>query len=149
MSPAMADEPSPEKSSKAAQTAILIGASGVVLFAAILLPPYLRHRSESRRTADFVAAAQPTIDALIDAEAKYKQREGKFWRDRGQTLSAEGTKQALGVELPANVRFEVYPPDLVADPTLRIAAAGTGAADGLRLECLYDSIQKSKSCKQL
>ena len=135
--------------SKTALTATLIAVSTIVLFAAILVPPYLRDRAEGRRSTDFVANAQPVLDALIEAEAKHKESNGKFWRDAEQTLSAEATKAKLGVDLGPQPGFRVviYPPDLVADPTLRIAARGTGPMEGLTLECVYDSIEKSKGCK--
>jgi len=141
-------EPTPQQGSRAALTAVLIALSSIAVFAAILVPPYLRDRSESRRAEELTAGAQPVLDALITAEAAYKEREGKFWRDKNQTLSAEATKQALGVDLSSAYRFMVDPPDLVADPTLRVTAKGVGEAEGFTIECVYDSIARTKSCKR-
>jgi len=141
-------EPTPQQGSRAALTAVLIALSSIAVFAAILVPPYLRDRSESRRAEELTAGAQPVLDALITAEAAYKEREGKFWRDKNQTLSAEATKQVLGVDLSAAYRFMVDPPDLVADPTLRVTAKGVSEAEGFTIECVYDSIARTKSCKR-
>jgi len=136
-------------SSKTLLTAILIMASTVILIVGILLPPYLRARSERHARAAFTARAQPVLDAIITAEAAYKEREGKFWRDRDQTISADGTKQALGVDIApaAGLRLSIAPPDLVADPTLRIEATTT-EGETLTLGCVYDSIERAKNCKQ-
>jgi hypothetical protein len=142
-------ESTEQPKSKAALTALLIVVSGIAVFAAIVVPPYLRDRSERRRGEELAAAAQPTLDALITAEAAYKEREGKFWREKDQVLTPEATKQTLGVELPSAYRFMVDPPDLVADPTLRVAAKGVGPAEGFTIECVYDSIAKTKSCKRV
>jgi len=91
------------------------------------------------------------LDAIITAEAAYKEREGKFWRDQEQAVSAEAAKQALGVDIApaAGLRFAIAPPDLVADPTLRIEAVATGEGEEFTLACVYDSIEHSKSCKHL
>jgi len=136
--------------SKTALTSILIAVATLVLIAAIIAPPYLRARSESRRGEAFKASVQPVLDGLIEAERVYKEREGKFWRDKSDTLSPEATKQALGVDLGVapGFRFAVYPPDLMADPTLRVAAKGSGEAEGLMIECVYDAIAHTKSCKR-
>jgi hypothetical protein len=135
--------------SRTALTSLLIAAATLVLIGAIVAPPYLRARSEKRRSEAFVAHVQPMLDALIEAERTYKEREGKFWRDQHDALSPEATKQALGVDLgnAAGYHFAVYPADLAADPTLRVAAKGTGENEGLLVECVYDSIQHTKSCK--
>jgi hypothetical protein len=143
-------EPKAESGSKALLSGVLIALSGFVVFAAIIVPPYLRKRSEIRWGEALVARAQPVLDALITAEAAYKEREGKFWRDKNQTLAAEATKQSLGVDIskePA-LRFAIDPPDLVADPTLRIDVKGTGEAEGFAIQCVYDSIQRTKTCKR-
>lgn len=144
-------EPSSQPESRAALSSILIAVAGVVIVAAIVAPPYLRARYESRRTEEFAARAQPFLDALIEAERGYKERHGGFWRDQNETLSAEATKQALGVDLstaPPAYRFAIYPPDLVADPTLRVAAKGTAEVEGIKIECVYDAIAHTKSCKR-
>ena len=135
--------------SKTALTSILIAAATLLLVVAIVAPPYLRARSESRRSEAFAAGVQPTLDALIEAERGYKEREGKFWRDKSDARSPQATKLALGVDLVVSpaYHFAIYPPDLVADPTLRVAAKGSGDAEGLLVECVYDAIQRSKSCK--
>jgi hypothetical protein len=135
--------------SKTALTSFLIALATIVLIAAIIAPPYLRARSERQRSEAFSARVQPVLDRLIDAERAHKEREGKFWRDQHDTLSPEATKQALGMDLGATpgYRVEVYPADLVADPTLRVAAKGTGENEGLLMECVYDAIQHTKSCK--
>jgi len=136
--------------SKTALTSILIAVATLALIAAIIAPPYLRSRAESRRGEEFAAHVQPVLDALIEAERGYKEREGKFWRDKSDTLSPEATKQALGVELAVSpaFHFAIYPPDLVADPTLRVAAKGSGEAEGMMIECVYDAIAHTKSCKR-
>ncbi len=135
--------------SKTALTSILIAAATLALIAAIIAPPYLRGRSERRRSEAFAARVQPVLDALIEAERAYKEREGKFWRDKSGTLSPEATKQALGVDLAVSptFHFAIYPPDLEADPTLRVAAKGSGEGEGLMIECVYDAIAHTKSCK--
>src|SRR5262249_49575218 len=115
-----------ESSSRTALTAILIGAATLVLVAAIVGLPYLHARKEKGRIDEFAARAQPVLDALIDAERAYKERTGKFWRDQKDALSHDATMQALNVDVTSIVdcRFEVYPADLAADPTLRVAAKG-------------------------
>ena len=130
---------------------VLIAVATLAIVAAILLPPYLRGALAQRRSAAFAAQAQPTLDALIEAEGAYKEQKGKFWRDAHETLSAEATKQTLGVDLGGapDCSFAIYPPDLEADPTLRIAAKGTGDAAGMTIECVYDSIAHTKSCKRI
>jgi type II secretory pathway pseudopilin PulG len=135
--------------SKSALTSILIAVATLGLIAAIIAPPYLRGRSESRRVEAFTARVQPVLDALIEAERAYKEREGKFWRDKSDTLSPQATKQALGIDLAVSPVYHVavYPADLVADPTLRVAAKGSGEAEGLMIECVYDAIAHTKSCK--
>jgi hypothetical protein len=146
----MADLEPTSASSKTTLTAVLIGASTLLLVAAIVLPSYLRSRSEQRETAEFTAKAEPVLDAIIDAEAKYKQREGKFWRDQEQVLSADNTKKVLGVDITAasGLTFAIAPPDLVADPTLRIEAKTTGGT-ALTRACVYDSIEHTKNCKNV
>jgi hypothetical protein len=140
---------SPETpSSRTALSAVLIAVATLVVVAGIIAPPYLRARNEQRRVDEFTARAQPVLDALIEAERAYKERTGKFWRDRSDTLSAEATKEALNVDV-ANTpgsRFAVYPADLAADPTLRVAAKGTGQWEGIAIECAYDAIEKKKNC---
>jgi len=126
---------------------VLIGLATVAVVIAIIVPPYLRDRAERRRREELTAGAQPTLDALITAEAAYKEREGKFWRDKDQALSPAATEKSLGVKLPSTYRFMIDPPDLVADPTLRVAAKGIGPAEGFTIECVYDSIAKTKNCK--
>ncbi len=141
-------ESSETPSSRTGLTAILIAVATLVVVAGIVAPPYLRARNEQRRVDEFTARAQPVLDALIEAERTYKERTGKFWRDRSDTLSGEATKQALNVDV-ANTpgcRFAVYPPDLAADPTLRVAAKGTGEWEGIAIECVYDAIEKKKNC---
>jgi hypothetical protein len=135
--------------SKTALTSILIAVATIVLIGAIVAPPYLRARAEKQRSEAFVARVQPTLDKLIEAEQTYKEREGKFWRDKSDTLTPEATKQALGLDLGSSpaYHFAVYPPDLAADPTLRVAAKGTGENEGLLVECVYDAVQRTKSCK--
>jgi hypothetical protein len=135
--------------SKTALTSILITVATLVLIGAIIAPPYLRARAEKQRSEAFVAHVQPVLDKLIEAERAYKEREGKFWRDKSDTLTPEATKQALAVDLgnTPGCHFAVYPADLVADPTLRVAAKGSGENDGLLVECVYDSIEHRKSCK--
>ena len=130
-------------------TSILIALATLAVVAAIIVPPYLRSRSDRRRTESFVARVQPALDALIDAERTYKERQGKFWRDEHEDINAAAAKRALGVDLPAasDYRLAIYPADLEADPTLRTAAKGSGDAQGLTMECVYDSIQRTKSCK--
>jgi hypothetical protein len=130
-------------------TAILIGAATLVLVAVIVGLPFLRARSEKRRTDEFVARAQPVLDRLIEAERAYKERTGKFWRDQRDVLTPDATRQALNVDVAstANCRFEVYPADLEADPTLRVAAKGTGVSKGIAIECVYDAIARTKSCQ--
>ena len=131
-------------------SSVLIAAATLAVVAGILLPPYLRGVAEKRRSEAFAARAQPTLDALVEKEGPYKEQNGKFWRDQHETLSAEATKQALGVDLgAANCRFAIYPPDLEADPTLRVAAKGSGEWEGMTIECVYDSIAHTKSCKRL
>jgi hypothetical protein len=140
---------SPETpSSRTALSAVLIAIATLVVVAGIVAPPYLRARNEQRRVDEFTARAQPVLDALIEAERAYKERTGKFWRDRSDTLSAEATKQALDVDVAntPDCRFAVYPPDLAADPTLRVAAKGTGQWEGIAIECAYDAIEKKKNC---
>jgi type II secretory pathway pseudopilin PulG len=135
-------------SSRTALSAVLIAIATLVVVVGIVAPPYLRARNEQRRIDEFTAQAQPVLDALIEAERAYKERTGKFWRDRSDTLSAEATKQALNVDV-ANTpgcRFAVYPPDLAADPTLRVAAKGAGQWEGIAIECAYDAIEKKKNC---
>jgi hypothetical protein len=146
----MAETESPSAVSKTMLTAVLIAASTVALVLAIVLPPYLRARSERRQTAEFTAKAEPLLDAIIDAEAKYKQREGKFWRDQDQVLSADNTKKTLGVDITTapGLTFAIAPPDLAADPTLRIEAKTTAGAP-LTRACVYDSIEHSKNCKNV
>jgi len=138
----------PSASSRTALTAVLIGAATLLLVAAIVGLPYLRSRSEKRRTEEFVARAQPVLNALIDAERAYKERTGKFWRDQRDALSKDATRQALNVDVTPipDCRFEVYPADLEADPTLRVAAKGTGPSEGIVIECVYDAIAHTKSC---
>jgi hypothetical protein len=135
--------------SRAALTSLLIAAATLVLIGAIIAPPYFHARSERRRSEAFTARVQPVLDALIDAERTYKERQGKFWRDQRDALSPEATKQALGVDLgnTPGYRFQIYPADLVADPTLRVAAKGSGENEGLLMECVYDAIEHTKSCK--
>jgi len=137
-----------ETSSRTAPTAILIGAATLLLVAAIVGLPYLHARKEKGRIDEFAARAQPVLDALIDAERAYKERTGKFWRDQRDALSHDATKQALNVDVTStpDCRFEVYPADLAADPTLRVAAKGTGGSDGIVIECVYDAIAHTKSC---
>ena len=132
-----------------ALTAILIGAATLLLVAAIVGLPYLNARNEKRRTDEFAARARPVLDRLIDAERAYKERTGKFWRDQRDALSPEAAKQALNVDVAStpDCRFEVYPADLTADPTLRVAAKGTGASAGIVIECVYDAIAHTKSCQ--
>jgi hypothetical protein len=142
-------EPSEQPTSRTALTAVLIAVATLALVAGLLAPGYLRERNEKRRVQEFTAHAQPVLDALIEAERAYKERTGKFWRDRSDTLSAEATKQALNVDV-ANTpgcRFAVYPADLAADPTLRVAATGTGEWEGIAIECAYDAIEKKKNCR--
>ena len=136
-------------SSKNVLTVILIAASTLILCAAIVLWPYLRRRSERQRAAELTARAQPILDAMIAAEIPIKTRDGKFWRDNEQAISAEGAKQTLNVDIATapGFRFSIDPPDLAADPTLRIEAQGTGDAEGFVLACVYDSIAKTKNCK--
>ena len=131
-------------------TAIFIAVGTIALMAGIVVPPYLSARAEKARTADLTERATPTLEALITAEGAYKEREGKFWRDKEQVISAEGAKQALNVDIsPATgLRFAIAPPDLVADPTLRLEAQGTGENEGFIIACVYDSISKTKGCKQ-
>jgi hypothetical protein len=146
----MTEAPKQSGSRFASLSSVLIAAATLAVVAGILLPPYLRSTAEKRRTDAFVARAQPTLDALIEAERVYKEQNGKFWRDQHETLSAEATKQTLKVDLGApDCSFAVYPPDLEADPTLRVAAKGSGEAAGKTLECVYDSIARTKSCKLL
>jgi Tfp pilus assembly protein PilE len=135
--------------SRTALTSLLIAVATLALIAAIVAPSYLRARSERRRSEAFTTSVQPVLDALIEAERAYKEREGKFWRDHSDTLTPEATKQALGMDLPvaAGYHFAVYPADLAADPTLRVAAKGSGEAEGLMVECVYDAIAHTKSCK--
>ncbi len=135
--------------SRTALTSLLIAAATLVLIGAIIAPSYLRARSEKRRSEAFTARVQPVLDALIEAERTYKERQGKFWRDQRDALSPEATKQALGVDLGSTpgYRFEIYPADLAADPTLRVAAKGSGENEGLLMECVYDAIEHTKSCK--
>jgi hypothetical protein len=130
-------------------TAVLIGAATLLLVAAIVGLPYLHARNEKRRTDEFAARAQPVLDALIDAERAYKERTGKFWRHQRDALSPDATKQALNVDVGStpDCRFEVYPADLAADPTLRVAAKGMGASEGIVIECVYDAIARTKSCQ--
>src|SRR5215510_16349936 len=106
--------------SRTALTSLLIALATLVLIGAIIAPPYFRARAEKRRSEAFTARVQPGLDALIEAERAYKERQGKFWRDQRDALSPEATKQALGLDLGATpgYRVEVYPADLVADPTL-------------------------------
>lgn len=141
-------ESSEQPSSRSALSAILIAIATLVVVVGILGPPYWRARNERRRLDAFAAAAQPVLDALIEAERAHKERTGKFWRDRSDTLSAEATKQALNLDVAATpgVRFAVYPADLEADPTLRVAAKGTGEWEGIAIECTYDSIDHTKNC---
>jgi len=135
--------------SRTALTSLLIAAATLVLIGAIIAPSYLRARSEKRRSEAFTARVQPVLDALIEAERTYKERQGKFWRGQRDALSPEATKQALGVDLGSTpgYRFEIYPADLAADPTLRVAAKGSGENEGLLMECVYDAIEHTKSCK--
>jgi hypothetical protein len=135
--------------SRTALTSLLIAVATLVLIGAIVAPPYFRARSERRKSEAFAARVQPVLDALIEAERAYKERQGKFWRDQHDALSPEATKQALGVDLgnAPGYHFAVYPADLEADPTLRVAAKGTGENEGLLVECVYDAIQHTKSCK--
>jgi hypothetical protein len=144
----MSDAP-PSASSRTALTAILIGGATLLLVAAIIGLPYLSARSENRRTVEFGARARPVLDRLIDAERAYKERTGKFWRDQRDALSPDATKQALNVDVAStpDCRFEVYPADLAADPTLRVAAKGTGPSEGIVIECVYDAIAHTKSCQ--
>jgi type II secretory pathway pseudopilin PulG len=130
-------------------TSILIALSTLGVVAAIIVPPYLRSRREQHRIQAFVAGVQPALDALIAAEGKYKEREGKFWRDQHENIDPAAAKQALGVDLPtaSDYQLAIYPADLAADPTLRVAAKGAGDAQGLTFECVYDSIAHTKSCK--
>jgi hypothetical protein len=146
----MAKPESPSVFSKTTLTAVLIAASTLILVVAIVLPPYLRARSEQRQTAEFTAKAEPLLDAIIAAEAKYKEREGKFWRDQEQVLSAENTKKVLGVDITTapGLTFAIAPPDLEADPTLRIEAKTT-AGMPLTRACVYDAIERSKNCKNV
>jgi hypothetical protein len=142
-------ETTEQPSSRTSLTAVLIAVATLSLVAALIAPGYLRTRSEKRRVEEFTARAQPVLDALIEAERGYKERTGKFWRDRSDTLSADATKEALNVDVAATsgVRFAVYPPDLAADPTVRVAAKGTGEWEGIGIECTYDAVGKTKSCK--
>ena len=141
-------EPSEETSSRTALSAILIALATLAVVAGIVAPGYLRARKEKSRVAAFTARAQPVLDALIEAERAYKERTGKFWRDRSDTLSADATKQALNVDVASapGCRFAAYPPDLEADPTLRVAAKGTGEWEGIAIECAYDAIEHKKNC---
>jgi len=146
----MAEEPKQSTSRFASLSSVLIAAATLAIVGGILLPPYLRSAAEKRTTEAFVSRAQPTLDALIEAERVYKEQNAKFWRDQHEILSAEATKQTLNVDLGSpDCSFAVYPPDLEADPTLRIAAKGSGAAEGKTLECVYDSIARTKNCKLL
>jgi hypothetical protein len=43
--------------------------------------------------------------------------------------------------------LEGQPIAVEADPTLRVAAKGSGENEGLLVECVYDAIQRTKSCK--
>lgn len=142
---------SPQPGSRAALPAILITLATLAVVAAIIVPPYWRARNEKRRVDGFAARAQPVLDALIEAERAYKERTGKFWRDRSDTLSPEATKQALSVDVTSapGCRFAVYPADLTADPTLRVAAKGTAESEGLAIECVYDAIAHTKSCAKV
>lgn len=138
-----------QTSSWGALTGVAIALATLVLIAAIILPSYLSRRAEERNAAAFAAAAQPVLDSLIEAESGQKTKNGKFWRDKTDDLTPEATKQALGVDVStaANVTFAVFPPDLEADPTLRIEARGKGDWAGRSLLCVYDSIEHSKNCK--
>lgn len=130
-------------------TTLLILGGFLVIVGAIVGPIYWRAVYVSRRAETLAARARPVLDALIEAERGFKERNGKFWRDAKETLSAEATKNALAVDLTQapGWEFAIYPPDLVADPTLRVAARGTGEAEGIVIECVYDSIAKTKHCK--
>src|SRR5205823_9039407 len=125
--------------SRTALTSLLIALATLVLVGAIIAPSYFRARSEKLRSEAFTASVQPVLNALIDAERTYKERQGKFWRDQRDALSPEATKQALGVDLGSTpgYHFEIYPADLAADPTLRVAARGSGENEGLLMECVY------------
>jgi Tfp pilus assembly protein PilE len=144
-------EASKQSTSRLSLSSVLIAVATLALVAAILLPPYLRGVLAERRSAAFAAQAQPTLDALIEAERAYKEQKGKFWRDAHETLSPEATKQTLGVDLGGapDCSFAIYPPDLEADPTLRIAAKASREGAGMAIECVYDSIAHTKSCKRL
>ncbi len=144
----MSEDESESKSNTAAITAGLIVASTVLLLGGILIPPYLRDRASRQLIAERTALAMPVLDAIVAGEAKIKETQGKFWRDKSQEISAEGAK-ALGVELSAapGFRFAIAPPDLDADPTLRIEAKTGDPGSEFVLKCVYDSISKSKNCK--
>ncbi|MGH7857090.1 MAG: hypothetical protein ACREQY_07120 [Candidatus Binatia bacterium] len=145
------DDTSPPQGSRVSLSTILIIAGFVAIVVAIVAPMYLRTAYRSRKVDELAARAQPVLDALIEAERAYKEKHGTFWRDRHENLSAEATKEALGVDITAapDYRLAVYPADLTADPTLRVAAKGIGEAQGIKIECVYDAIGRTKSCKRL
>jgi hypothetical protein len=140
-----------KRGSRISLTSILIAVGTIAVVAAIILPPYLRSVFAERRKAEFEAHAQPVLDRLIEAERPYKEQHGKFWRGEHEVLADAETKQALGVDLSSapQANFSIYPPDLEADPTLRVAAKGKGDKAGLTIECVYDSIAHTKTCKSV
>ena len=56
-------ESTEQPKSKAELTALLIVLSGIAIFAAILVPPYLRDRSERRRGEELAAAVAGFVRA--------------------------------------------------------------------------------------
>lgn len=129
-------------------SAIWIAIATVGLVAAIVGRVYWRSVGSAKKAERLAARAQPVLDALVAAESGYKEQHGTFWRDEHQELRPEMTKQALGVDLARapEYRFAIAPPDLTADPTLRVGATGTGEAEGIVIECVYDAIARTKSC---
>jgi hypothetical protein len=139
-----------ERSFRTSITGVLIGVSTLALAAGIVGWFYWQTVHVGERATALAARADPVLDELIQAERGYRQKHGEFWRDEHQTLSAEATKQTLGVDLAKapEYRFSIAPAELERDPTLHLVAKGIGDANGIVIECVFDTLQGVKSCKR-
>lgn len=141
----------PGREAGVSMIAIVSGILTVAVFVGIATPFVLRHFAEQRR-AEMAASCERTLHALMDAEAAYKKEHGKFWRPEGggENITREAAKSVLGVEIPqeSDCRFEVYPPDLVADPAVRVGAHGSGEFPDLTIECVHDALSAVRTCEK-
>lgn len=125
---------------------------GVVVVLAMLIgtltPFILGHQREQRRVAMVELCSRP-MSGILDAEVKIKKETGKFWRPTGtQTLSPADATKELGVDLSvaAGCTYQIYPPDLAADPMVQIVGKGSGEFPDLVVECAFDAPGNTRHC---